>query len=315
MKTYLIGSSKVFLEGAKTVLNVAGIKDTYIFVCENVTPQQLADNASDAEILVASPSASKHISKEHLAQMPKLKFITTFSVGTHWIDIEDAQELGITVSNQKGVNSEAVAEHCFAMILSLSKKMAQADRDMQNNAVRDRNFYTGFELYNRTIGIIGLGDIGKRVARIAGGFSMRVLGINKSGKAVQGVELVDLETLVKESDVIVVAVPHSDDTKEMLSFKEFDLMKDKVILVSISTEEVIDKDATIKALKSGKLFGYGIDIDITSSNENNDWLNYENVVITPHTASKTEESNKNYRDMTVENIKAFLDGKPIRVVN
>src|SRR5665213_2798987 len=147
MKTYLIGAGKDFLEKIQKVLNNEGIENTTIFISEEVTPQQLMENASDCEILVASPSGFRSLSKEHMKSMPNLKLISTTSVGTDWIDIKAAKELNITISNEKGVNSEAVAEHCFGIILSLSKRITEADRDIREIGLQDSSNYTGINLY------------------------------------------------------------------------------------------------------------------------------------------------------------------------
>jgi lactate dehydrogenase-like 2-hydroxyacid dehydrogenase len=316
MKIYLIGAEKTFLEKIQKVLNDENIENTQIFISKEVTPEELLANASDSEVLVASPSGFKYLSKEHMESMPHLKLISTTSVGTDWVDIKATKELGITVSNQKGVNSEAVAEHCFGMILDLSKKITEADRDIREGSMHDQSKYTGINIYGRTLGIIGPGDIGKIVARIAGGFSMRVIATNKNNNKIQAIELVDMETLLKESDIIVVSIPLTDKTADLLSSKEFNLMKKGVILVSISREKIINKDAVLEAIKRGDVAGFGFDADITIPITKDDpWLSSNRIIVTPHTASITEESEKGYATMTVENIKAFLEGKPIRVIS
>jgi D-3-phosphoglycerate dehydrogenase len=129
-------------------------------------------------------------------------------------------------------------------------------------------------------------------------------------------EVADLELLLKESDVVVVAVPLTDDTENLLSSKEFGFVKKGAILVSISREKVINKKAVLEALNTNKLFGFGFDAEIAVPISKDDpYLQSDKIVITPHTASITEESEKGYATMTAENIKAFQDGKPVRVVN
>lgn len=316
MKTYLIGSSKNFLEKIQNVLTEASIHDTHVFIAKDVTAQELKENTSDCEILVASPTAFKNLTKEHMESMPNLKFISTSSVGTDWVDLKAAKELGIIVSNEKGVNSEAVAEHCFGMILDLTKRITEADRDIHALKHREISEYMGINIYQKTIGIIGLGDIGQRVARIAKGFEMRILGLNKSRKSIAGVEVVDLERLLKESDVIVITVPYTTETENLLSKKEFTLMKKGIILVSISREKVIDKNSVLEAIATGTIAGFGFDAEIGIPIPADDpYLKSPRIVVTPHTASVTQESDKAYAIMTGENISAFLASKPIRVVN
>ncbi len=315
MKTYLVGGGKDFLVKIQNTLHDGGIENTHLFISKEVTPQELSENTPDCAILVASPSGFRYLSKEHMESMPNLKLITTTSVGTDWIDIEAAKKLNITISNEKGVNSEAVAEHCFGMILDLSKRITEADRDIRDGEVHDSSNYLGINLYGKTLGIIGLGDIGKIVARIAGGFSMRTIGVNQSKNTIQGVETVDLETLLKESDVITVTLPLTEKTENLLSSKEFSVMKKGAILVSISREKIINKDAALKAIHSGNIAGFGFDAEIMVSIAKDDpWFSSNRIVITPHTASVTEESEKKYASMTLENIRAFLEGKPIRVI-
>jgi lactate dehydrogenase-like 2-hydroxyacid dehydrogenase len=274
------------------------------------------ENTSDCEILVASPSGFKYLSREHMESMPQLKLISTTSVGTDWLDVKAAKERNIVVSNQKGVNSEAVAEHCFGMILNLSKRISEADRDMRSEGgTHDPSKYLGINIYGKTLGIIGLGDIGKIVARIGKGFSMRIIGVNKSKQEIKDIEICDMETLLKESDVIVVTVPFDNTTLNMLSTKEFSLIKQGSILVSISREQVINKEAVLKAIEKGTISGFGFDADIMVPMEKNDpWFSSKRIIVTPHSASVTKESEKGYATMTVENIKAFAEGKPLRVV-
>lgn len=315
MQIYLVGGTKDFLVRIQHALQADGQKNVHILVAPKVTSKELAEKASDCEILVASPSGFERLTKEHLKALPKLQFVTTTSVGTDWIDLQAAKEQGVIVSNQKGVNAEAVAEHCFGMILDVAKRITEADRDIRQKGEYRASPYMGVELFGKTLGIIGLGDIGQRVGRIAKGFSMRVIGINRSKKEVQGVEIVNLKTLLKESDVIAVTIPLTTDTENLLSEKEFTLMKKGVVLVSISREKIINKNAVLQAVDSGKILGFGFDAEIMVPIKKDDpYLNSPRIVVTPHTASTTEEADKGYADYTVENVKAFLNGKPIRVV-
>jgi phosphoglycerate dehydrogenase-like enzyme len=318
MKIYIVGATKEFNLHIQNALADNGYKEVTIINAPKITPKELAEKAGDCEILVASPSGFAMVSKEHIDGLPKLKLITTTSVGTDWVDVKAAKERGVIVCNEKGVNSEAVAEHCFGMALDLAKRITEADRDIRGKGEHRSlpYMFMGLELYGKTIGIIGTGDIGQRVARIAKGFSMKILGVNKSGKEVNGIELVNLEELLKRSDVIAITVPFTKATENLLSEKEFNVIKPGVILVSISREKIINKDAVLNALDSGKVGGYGFDADIMSPITKDDlYLKHPRIIITPHSASMTKEADKGYIDMTVENISAFLNGNPIRVVS
>lgn len=316
MKIYLISAANDFSEEIEEALHKARIADTTIYIANHATVEQIKENASDAEIVVASPSGFKFMSAEHMDAMPNLKLVTTTSVGTDFIDLKAAKDRGIVVSNEKGVNAEAVAEHCFGMILDLTKKITESDRGIRERGEFNSGVYMGFDLYRKTIGIVGTGDIGKRVARIASGFDMEVLGVNGSGQAVEGFEIVDLSQLLSKSDVVVLTAPYNEDTDNLISNEEFDLMKPGSVLVSISREAMVNREAVLEALESKKLLGFAFDADIGEEMGKDDrYLQHENIVITPHTASVTKESEAGYISMTVENVRAFLDGEPIRVVN
>lgn len=315
MKIYLVGGNQEFLENMQKTLGVSGLTDVGMIVVPKISPQELAEKALDCEILVASPSGFDRLSKEHVDGLPKLKFISTVSVGTDWVDLAAAKERGIVVSNEKGVNAESVAEHCFGLLLDIAKRITESDWGIREKGITNPSPYLGRELYGKTLGIIGTGDIGQRVARMATGFAMKVIGVNKSQQKVSGIELVDFETLLKESDIIVVTAPLTAETENLLSEKEFAMMKSGVIIVSTSREKIINKNAVVAAVQSGKVCGYGFDAEIMVPIEKDDpYLSSSRIVITPHTASMTEEADRGYSDMTIENINAFLRGKPVREV-
>lgn len=315
MKIYIIGATKSFIEDVKKALEKSGQTDVTAIVASKFSAAEVIEKAPDCEILVAGASGFERISKELIDGLPHLKLISTIGVGTDWIDLKAAKERGVIVSNQKGVNAESVAQQCFGMILDVAKQITQSDRGIRERGEYRYSPYLGKEIYGKTIGIIGLGGIGQKVARIASGFSMEVIGVNKNNKEVPGVTLVSLEELLKRSDVIAVTVPLTPETENLLSEKEFSLMKDGVILVSISREKIINKEAVLKAVDSGKIFGFGLETEIMTPIEKNDpYLTHERIVITPHTGAQTEEADQRCYDLTVDNVNAFLAGKPVRVV-
>lgn len=316
MEIYLIGAGRPFLEHIQSHLGGAEIKDTNIYVGNNMTPEDFADNLKECEILVTSPSAFTHFTREHMEALPNLKFITTTSVGVDWVDLDAATELDIIVSNQKGVNAQSVAEHCMGMMFSLSKRITETDRNMRTSLELQKKNYEGVELTGKTLGIIGLGDIGTRVAKFGNVIFGRVLGLNRTKFVSDDVEYADIETIMKESDVVVVSVPLNEQTENMLSSNEIAMMKPGAFLVSIAREKVIDKNAVIEAISSGRLGGFALDADIAVPLPLDDpYFKHDQIVVTPHSASMTKESYERYASMTVENIQAFLSDNPIRVVN
>jgi len=272
--------------------------------------------AGDSEILVAGSSGVEKIDKTLIDKLPKLKLIALLTVGIDWVDVAYAREKGIVVSNIKGANSESVAEQTWGMILDLAKRITEFDRDARLKGAFRFNDYKGKEIFGKTLGIIGLGDIGKKVARGAKGFDMRILGLNKSKQLVEGVELVNLPQLLKESDVIAVCAPLTQETNNILSAKEISQMKDGVILVNTSREELVNKQDVIEALKSGKIFGYGIETAIMTPIDSDDpyFTASSRVIATPHNAFNTEDADKKSYELVAENIKAWVEGKPQNVV-
>lgn len=313
MKIYLITSNPTISNAMKCELEKLG--ELIIINAQKMSADEVIAKASDAEILIAGSSGVEKISREMMEGLKKLKMVTTLTVGVAWVDIEAAKELGVKVCNIKGANAESVAEHAWGMILDLAKRITEFDRDSRNKGAFKFADYTGKEVYGKTIGIIGLGDIGKKVARIAKAFNMRVLGLNKSKQPVEGVELVEKETLLKESDVIVTTVPLTPKTINLISDKEIRLMKDGVILVNPAMEPITDKEAILKGLESGKIFGFGIETEIMKPvSKDSPYYKHARVVVTPHNAFNTEEANWKSYDLAVENVKAFIVGKPQNVV-
>lgn len=276
---------------------------------------KLIPKIKDAEILIVSPSSIKEINYSLLSKLKKLKFISLLAVGYDWVDVEAAMRLNIQISNVKGANSEAVAEHIWGMILDLSKRITEYDRDIREFGVYDFNKYKGKEVYGKTIGIIGTGNIGRKVARIAKAFNMRILGTNNSGKPVKDFELTDLDTLLRISDIIVVCVPLNDLTKNMISSREFSLTKQGAILINCAREMIVNKKSLLKAIKKGKVFGYGMDIDVMRRINISDEILYEKrVLVTGHNAGATLEAENRLYEMTIKNIISFVKGKPINLI-
>ncbi|MBD3280079.1 hypothetical protein GF389_00960 [Candidatus Dojkabacteria bacterium] len=280
---------------------------------KKLTDDEIVERAKDAEVIAMGSSGVEFFSREALERLPKLRYITIMGVATDPLDLEAATELGIKVSHYVGVNSQSVAEHTWGMILSLSKQVTEAHIEVKNGETSFMPF-SGRQLQGKTIGIMGWGEIGSRVGYIAKGFDMKVLAFNRSEKQEDGVEFVGFETLLKESDVIVCAVPHTDETEGMIGEKQYEMMKEDVIFVNPSREKIVDVDATLAALESGKLFGFGMELDINNSPDER-FYKYPNVVITPHNGFFTVESEALAAKTTIDNMIAFIEGNPQNLVN
>ena len=313
MKIYLITSNPIISGAMEGELKSLG--ELIVINAQKMTADEVISRAGDAEILIAGSSGIEKISRELLSGMKHLKMIATLTVGVAWVDIEAAKELGITICNIKGANAESVAEHAWGLILDIAKRITEFDRDVRNKGAFKFADYVGKEVYGKTIGIIGLGDIGTKVARIASGFDMRILGYNRSQKTIEGIKQVDLETLLKESDVIVTTVPLTEETTDMISEKEVTLMKDGVILINPAMEPITNKEAVLKGLESGKIFGFGIETEIMKPvPTDSPYLKHHRIVVTPHNAFNTEDANTKSYTLAIANVKAFINGAPQNVV-
>ena len=240
----------------------------------------------------------------------KLKMITVAATGYEWIDLSETLKHNIVICNAPGYATEAVAEHTIGLMLQAIRQGSQAERDLRIGIWTPIK-YEGEELQNKTLGIIGYGAIGRRVAAIAQkGFGMHILYTTSASTRN------DFEHLLRESDIISINVPLTSVTKGIISAKEFRLMKQGVVIVNTGRGAVIDEEELINNLKSKKIFAGGLDV-LTKEplDQNNKLLNFPNVTLTPHIAWNTEESKYRLSQIVMENIKCFLVGTPQNVVS
>lgn len=273
------------------------------------------------------------INKEILDKLPNLRMIATRSTGTDHIDLLECKKRKILVTNVPVYGSNTVAEFAFGLILAVAKKIVEA-----HQAVEDDDFnpegLTGIDLYGKTIGIIGLGQIGRNVAKIARGFGMKILAVDNEPeiKIVKKykIKLVDLETLLKESEVVTLHVPATKETYHLINRDNIKLMKEGSILVNTSRGAVVESAAVIWALNKKILRGAGLDVveeedkvesmsmimsQRPTKEDLQDVLSYhmlrdrDDVVFTPHNASNSEEAIERIIKTTIENIKNYCQKK------
>ncbi|MDH7508072.1 MAG: D-glycerate dehydrogenase [Methanomassiliicoccales archaeon] len=252
----------------------------------------------------------------------QLRIISNYAVGYNNIDVEEATRRGILVTNTPGVLTDATADLTWALIMACARRIPESDR-----FVREGRFVgwgpmlmLGHEVYGKTIGIIGLGDIGTAVARRAKGFGMRILYHNRKrnidGEREVGAVYVPLETLLRESDFVTIHVPLTQETFHLIGEKEIGLMKKNAILINVARGEVVDEKALISALKEKRIAYAGLDVFENEPHINPELFALENVVLTPHTGSATYESRNRMAVMAAENLLAGLRGKrPPNLVN
>lgn len=313
MKIYCITSQPALLQ--KHIDRLSSLGEFVVINGTQLTDDEVIVKAGDVDILIAGSSGIKNLSQNIINKLPNLKFIALLTVGSAWVDVTYAKQKGILISNIKGANSESVAEHTWGMILDLSKRITEFDRDVRNKGAYAFSQYKGKEVYGKTLGIVGLGDIGKKVARIAKAFDMPVIGCNKSGKLVEGIRLVTFEELIKTSDIVALCVPLTEETRQIISDAEVENMRGGVILVNCSMEGIVDKNAVLEGIRNKKIFGFGIETDIMKPVPFDDpYLQYPNIVVTPHNAFNTVDADIKSYDLMVDNVEAFIAGKPQNLI-
>lgn len=260
------------------------------------------------------------ISKNVLSST-KLKLLVLPHNSFAMVDFKTVKEKGITVVNSPGFSLQSVAEMAIGLIFAVVKKIAWVDRLMRENPFsmdpgdRTLDKFWGFNLEGKTLGIIGLGRIGARVAELAQGLGMKVVAFNRTHKKVNGVTMLNLRDLLRRSDVISINLALNPETEKFISGKQLKLMKSKAILINCAAAKHVDTEALYDALKEGRIGGAGLDI-IDGLIKDHPILKLDNVVFTPHLASYTDESfRKNLPEIVTSNIEAFLNRKPQNVVS
>jgi len=292
---------------------------------------------TDAEILAVF--IYSNISRETVDNLPNLKFIATMSTGFDHIDLTACQKKGIKVSNVPYYGENTVAEHTFALILALSRKIPQSIERTRKGDFTLKNL-RGFDLKDKTIGIIGLGHIGRQVAQIASGFRMKVIAYDvkkdlKTAKRLK-VKYVGLDYLLKKSDIISLHAPYNPLTHHLINKKNIKKIKRGAYLINTARGGLVETEALILALEKGILAGAGLDVleeecfvkeekalltkpfqkecDLKTILQNHFLLQNPKVFITPHNAFNSQEALIRILDTTINNIIAFIKKKPINLV-
>jgi len=272
----------------------------------------IAEQCKDAEII--SCFIYSEITKENLDKLPNLKLLVSRSVGFDHIDLDECKKRNITVCNVPDYGSHVIAEHVFALLLSALRHIAEAD-DRVEGGTFDYQGLRGMALRGKTLGIIGTGKIGRRVAQIAHGFGMKIIA-NDRHQVVElidllGVEYVEVDELFKRSDVITLHIPAVKETEHIINAKSIGQMKDGVVIVNTARGALIDSNALVDALKSGKVSYALLDVLEHEQNfeENEELIEIPNVVSTPHIAFYADDSMRNMYIDCFESIEQFQDGQ------
>jgi phosphoglycerate dehydrogenase-like enzyme len=300
----------VYLE-EKHIQRLKAIGEVQIFRNAPNSDHELKQRMEGADIVIVGWS---NLTREIINSASTLKMVSIWATTCHYADLEAARQRGIIVTHVPAYATEAVAEHAFGLLLASVRRLLPADRHVREGKFDWRPF-TGMELAEKTLGLVGTGAIGCRVGELAKAFKMRVLGydIAPNTKKAQeiGIEYVDLPTLLKESDVISLHVTLTAETERLIGKKEINMMKSGTILINTSQGKVLDETALIDALKSRKLSYAGLDVFAEEPPaQNSPLFGLDNTLLSPHVGFHTFEAVNRCTDICIDNVAKFLEGHP-----
>lgn len=279
-------------------------------------PDKNRDRIKEADILVVNKVS---MNEENLTEAENIRLICITGTGTNMVDFPYVNRRGIAVANVKGYSTQSVVQHTFALLFYLYEKLCHYDTFVKSGGYVKSDIFSCFdekfnELYGKTWGIIGLGDIGKGVAGIAKAFGCRIIYYSTSGKNQnEDYTRADFDTLLRESDIISVHAPLNEDTKNLIGEAALRKMKSTAILLNLGRGAIIEEDALYKALKEEWIAGAGLDVlreePMSAENPLLQIQDSKRLIITPHIAWATVEARKRCVMEVFENMKAFLRGE------
>ncbi|WP_391119131.1 2-hydroxyacid dehydrogenase [Psychrobacillus sp. L3] len=259
---------------------------------------------------------SDKVDRALIESLPNLKVISNLGVGYNNIDVKAAKERGIIVTNTPGVLTETTADLAFSLLLATARRVMEAERDLRAGEWKSRSpmQYTGMDVFGATLGIIGMGRIGEAVARRAKGFDMNVLYHNRTRKIESeekyGFAYAELDTLLKESDFIVLLTPLTLETKGLIGARELDIMKETAAIINVARGGIIDEQALYEALKTNKIWAAGLDVfEVEPVPLDHPLLTLPNVTVLPHIGSATIRTRLAMMQMNAEAIEAVLENR------
>ena len=314
LESYVMEEGDLDWSGVKAL-----IPDTTSYV--RTAYEEIAPRIGDAEFVFLNKC---RMDEQILSQCPNLKWVGIIATGTDNLDLEACRRHGVSVANVPGYSTYSVAQMTFSLLLAICQCAERYDR-----AVKDGFWQLGIpqsygllpqmELYGKTFGVYGYGSIGRQSARIAKAFGMRVLVCTRTVRpeyAADGVEFVDFDTLLQQSDVLSLHCPATPQTRGLISAEALQKMKRGAILLNTARGALVDEVAVTEALHTGQLGFYGADAFATEPLPADSPLRREpHALLTPHIAWTTKEALQNLMDITTQNLRSFLDGNGEHIVN
>jgi len=263
-----------------------------------------------------------HVDEKLLKRTPNLLIVSSNGAGFDPVDVEACTAAGVLVVNQSGGNAHSVAEHALAMMLTLSKRIIQSDRRLRRERDVNRNDLVGNEVQGKTVGIVGLGNVGRRIAALCNTLlGMKVLAydpyLTAAEMAARGGEKVELEELLKRADFVSISCPLNKGSRGMIGAREFSLMQPHAYFITTARGSIHDEAALADALAHKAIAGAGLDVwEKEPPPLDNPLLKFDNVIVSPHVAGATNQARRNLAVIAAEQILDILDGKrPPRMLN
>lgn len=313
-KTVVLNAAKMNFDGS---LDFSVLSDEVI-VFDETTPDQLLERIDGAAVIVTKEMP---VSGELIDRFPdSVKLICEAGTGYNNLDLEAARRKGITVCNIPAYSSQRVAHTAIMMLLNLSSSMQKQLRmlALKNHDNFTKNLQVSHvEVNNKVLGIIGAGNIGREVIKIARALDMEILVYTRTPKQdSDGIRYVDLETLLKNSDYVSLHCPLTPQTKHLINRKTLELMKPTAFLINTSRGALINEAELIEALKEGVIAGAGLDVqEVEPPAFDSPLYDMDNVILTPHMGWKGLETRKRLLSILQGNVKAYFEGAPINVVS
>ena len=291
-----------------------------VTVYDRSSPDQIVARAANAEIVLVNKVV---LSDAHLEQLPDLKYIGVMATGYNNVDVSAAKKQNIIVTNVKAYGPASVAQHTFGLLLALTNHLELHSQSVRNGdwaASQDFCYWKTplIELAGKTLGLVGLGDIGSKVADIAKAMGMNVIAYRKNPDKSEnnGITMVTLDALFENSDVISLHCPLTEETRELINTTRLGQMKSSAFLLNTGRGPLINEQDLADALQKGTIAGAGLDVLSTEPPAaDNPLLAAPNCIITPHIAWASFEARKRLLQMVADNIAAFINGSPTNVVS
>lgn len=316
----------------------AALEPEHELIC-TTAPLTGANAADHVDAQIVTTFVNSRLDAAVLSAFKRLRLIATRSTGYDHIDLDYCRKAGIAVANVPSYGDVTVAEHVFALLLGLARNLVRSVQDLREGSF-DQSDLRGFDLFGKTIGVVGTGRIGRRVIRIAQGFGMAVLAhdLSPDEKLARewGFQYLDLGALLSRSDVVTLHVPSTPQSRGLIGEAELARMKPEAILINTARGNILDVEALVRALTSGRIRAAGLDVlpeeplmrdeaeifrgarvdapSVRALLANHLLLTLPNVLVTPHVAYNTVEACRRIIEQTIANIAAFADGRPINLV-